>query len=62
MTQSTNLNYQKITGYKSGLLVNFGLHPKTEILRMANTDFSRLSRLSRLNNQVEDLRNDKDEI
>lgn len=33
------LNYLKATGLKLGLLVNFGNHPKTEIIRIANTRF-----------------------
>ena len=33
------LNYLKATGLKLGLLINFGSHPKTEIVRMANTHF-----------------------
>ena len=39
------LNYLKATSYKLGLLVNFGSYPKATILRIANTDFSRFSRL-----------------
>ena len=42
------LNYLKATGFNLGLLVNFGAHPKVEILRMVNSNFSRFSRLSRL--------------
>ncbi|MDF1583320.1 MAG: GxxExxY protein [Methyloprofundus sp.] len=33
------LNYLKATGLELGLLVNFGSHPKTEIIRIANTNF-----------------------
>ena len=33
------LNYLKATGLELGLLVNFGSFPKTEIKRIANTDF-----------------------
>lgn len=33
------LNYLKATGLELGLLVNFGSYPKTEIIRIANTDF-----------------------
>jgi GxxExxY protein len=33
------LNYLKATGLELGLLVNFGSHPKTEIARIANTNF-----------------------
>ncbi|MDF7805905.1 GxxExxY protein [Pontiellaceae bacterium B12219] len=36
------INYLKATGLKLGLLVNFGSHPKAEIVRIANTNFSRL--------------------
>ena len=35
------LNYLKTTGLELGLLVNFGSHPKADIIRMANTHFSR---------------------
>jgi GxxExxY protein len=31
------LNYLNATGYKLGLLVNFGHHPKLEYRRIANT-------------------------
>ena len=48
------LNYLKATGYDLGLLVNFGSYPKTEVVRMANTDISRFSRLSRLNKKSEE--------
>ena len=33
------LNYLKATGLELGLLINFGSHPKTEIIRIANTNF-----------------------
>lgn len=33
------LNYLKATDLELGLLVNFGAHPKAEIIRMANTNF-----------------------
>ena len=33
------LNYLKATGLDLGLLVNFGSHPKVEIVRLANTNF-----------------------
>lgn len=33
------LNYLKATGLELGLLVNFGAHPKADIVRMANTNF-----------------------
>lgn len=33
------LNYLKATGLELGLLVNFGAYPKTEIIRIANTNF-----------------------
>lgn len=33
------LNYLKATGLELGLLVNFGSHPKVEIIRLANTTF-----------------------
>lgn len=33
------LNYLKATGLELGLLVNFGAHPKVEILRLANSNF-----------------------
>jgi GxxExxY protein len=33
------LNYLKATGLELGLLVNFGSYPKTEIVRIANTNF-----------------------
>lgn len=33
------LNYLKATGLGLGLLVNFGSHPKAEIIRLANTNF-----------------------
>ena len=33
------LNYLKATGLELGLLVNFGSYPKTEITRIANTNF-----------------------
>ena len=33
------LNYLKATGLELGLLVNFGSHPKTQIIRIANTKF-----------------------
>ncbi len=33
------LNYLKATGLELGLLVNFGSHPKIEIIRIANTNF-----------------------
>lgn len=33
------LNYLKATGLELGLLVNFGNYPKTEIIRIANTNF-----------------------
>ncbi|MEA3508361.1 MAG: GxxExxY protein [Synergistota bacterium] len=33
------LNYLKATGLELGLLVNFGSYPKTEIIRIANTNF-----------------------
>ena len=36
------LNYLKATGLNLGLLINFGSHPKVEIVRMANTNLSRL--------------------
>ena len=35
------LNYLKVTGLELGLLVNFGSHPKADIVRMANTNFRR---------------------
>ena len=35
--QAQVLNYLSATGYKLGLLVNFGHHPKVEWKRMANT-------------------------
>lgn len=35
------LNYLKATGLELGLLVNFGSHPKANIIRMANTHFRR---------------------
>ncbi len=35
------LNYLKTSGLELGLLVNFGSHPKADIIRMANTHFSR---------------------
>ena len=37
--QAQLLNYLKATGMHLGLLVNFGAHPKVEIIRMANTNF-----------------------
>jgi GxxExxY protein len=49
--QAQLLNYLKATGLELGLLVNFGGHPKTEILRIANSKFSRFSRLSRLSKE-----------
>lgn len=33
------LNYLKATGLELGLLVNFGTHPKVEIIRIANSHF-----------------------
>jgi len=33
------LNYLKATGLELGLLVNFGSYPKTEVVRIANTNF-----------------------
>lgn len=33
------LNYFRATGLELGLLVNFGAYPKTEIVRIANTNF-----------------------
>lgn len=39
------LNYLKATNYELGLLVNFGSYPKATILRLANTNISRFSRL-----------------
>ncbi len=33
------LNYLKATGLELGLLVNFASYPKTEIIRIANTNF-----------------------
>ena len=33
------LNYLKATGLELGLLVNFGSYPKTEIIRIANSNF-----------------------
>lgn len=33
------LNYLKVTGLELGLLVNFGSYPKTQIIRIANTNF-----------------------
>ncbi len=33
------LNYLKATDLELGLLVNFGAHPKAEIIRMVNTNF-----------------------
>ena len=33
------LNDLKATGLELGLLVNLGSHPKTEIIRIANTNF-----------------------
>lgn len=33
------LNYLKVTGLELGLLVNFGSYPKTEIIRIVNTNF-----------------------
>jgi len=33
------LNYLKATGLELGLLINFGAHPKAEIIRIANTNF-----------------------
>lgn len=33
------LNYLKATGLELGLLVNFGSYPKTQIIRIANTNF-----------------------
>ena len=33
------LNYLKATGIELGLLINFGSYPKTEIIRIANTNF-----------------------
>ena len=56
------LNYLKATGFSLGLLVNFGSHPKVEIIRMANTNFSRFSRLSRLNDQQEDYTHEQTQI
>ena len=41
------LNYLKATGLELGLLVNFGSYPKTEIIRIANSNFSRFSCISR---------------
>ena len=38
------LNYLKTTSLDLGLLINFGSYPKTEIVRIANTNFSRFSR------------------
>ncbi len=32
------LNYLKVTGLELGLLVNFGAHPKVEIVRMAKSN------------------------
>lgn len=49
------LNYLKATNYELGLLVNFGSYPKATILRLANTNISRLSRFSRLEENKEDL-------
>ena len=39
--QAQMLNYLKATSMELGLLVNFGAHPKVQIVRMANTHFSR---------------------
>ncbi len=33
------LNYLKATGLELGLPVNFGSHPKVEVVRIANTNF-----------------------
>jgi len=33
------LNYLKATGLELGLLVNFGSHPKVEIIRMVKSHF-----------------------
>ena len=33
------LNYLKATGLELGLLINFGSYPKTQIIRIANTNF-----------------------
>jgi len=33
------LNYLKATTLELGLLVNFGVHPKAGIVRLANTNF-----------------------
>jgi GxxExxY protein len=49
------LNYLKATNYELGLLVNFGSYPKATILRLTNTNISRLSRFSRLEENKEDL-------
>jgi len=35
------INYLKATSMRLGLIVNFGAHPKAEILRIANTEFKR---------------------
>jgi len=35
------INYLKATSMKLGLIINFGSHPKAEILRIANEYFKR---------------------
>ena len=35
------INYLKATGYKLGLLVNFGHYPRLEWERLANTNFTK---------------------
>lgn len=42
--QAQLLNYLKATNLELGLLVNFGTHPKAQILRMTN-QFSRLKEI-----------------
>ena len=44
--QAQLLNYLKATELELGLLVNFGSYPKVQVIRMANMQFSRLSRLN----------------